>query len=174
MRQAPLPAIDLCSLRSCSEEKYTGYVHTCGIPVAREAVARRFTSKASPLTKDVRSVLGSCRHQRLTVCAPPQDVYITSGASGALDIAIGVLCSRGSNILIPAPGFPLYETHARNKSIGCKFYKLVVRVACAANVPLRHLTHIVTAAASFSLSVTGRWISPIWSLKSMTRLPPLW
>lgn len=42
---------------------------------------------------------------------------ITSGCSGALDLAISVLCSPGDAILIPKPGFTLYETLTGSKGI---------------------------------------------------------
>ena len=54
------------------------------------------------------------------------DVIITSGASGALDLAISVLCEPGDNILIPAPGFSLYHTLCSNKGIETRYYSLLV------------------------------------------------
>ena len=38
------------------------------------------------------------------------DVFITFGGHGTLDASVKVLCSRGQNILIPKPGFPLVKT----------------------------------------------------------------
>lgn len=48
---------------------------------AREAVAKRYNSKASPLTAE--------------------DVIICSGGSGALEISMGALANVGDNFLIP-------------------------------------------------------------------------
>lgn len=50
---------------------------------------------------------------------------IASGCSGALDLAISVLCSPGqSAILLPSPGFTLYATLATSKSIAPIAYPL--------------------------------------------------
>jgi tyrosine aminotransferase len=48
-----------------------------------------------------------------------------SRCSGALEIAIGALCNPGDNILIPAPGFSLYNTICENKGIEVRFYPLL-------------------------------------------------
>ena len=50
---------------------------------------------------------------------------MASGASQALDLAIGVLANEGDNILCPVPNFPLYITLANAKGIEVKFYKLI-------------------------------------------------
>jgi tyrosine aminotransferase len=55
------------------------------------------------------------------------DVVITSGCSGAIEIAIGVLANEGDNILIPAPGFSIYQTICEHKGVEAKFYRLLVR-----------------------------------------------
>ena len=56
-----------------------------------------------------------------------QDVYIASGCSQALDLAITLLGNPGDNLLMPRPGFPLYETLARYQGVDVKHYKLLVR-----------------------------------------------
>ncbi|KAJ2769208.1 hypothetical protein IWQ56_002642 [Coemansia nantahalensis] len=56
---------------------------------------------------------------------PPSDVIMTSGCSGAVEMAIGVLCSAGQNILLPRPGFCLYNTIAASRSIEARLYNLV-------------------------------------------------
>jgi tyrosine aminotransferase len=52
------------------------------------------------------------------------DVILASGCSDALNICIGGLADAGENILIPSPGFSLYETLASSKGISVKFYTL--------------------------------------------------
>ncbi|RUS31219.1 tyrosine aminotransferase [Jimgerdemannia flammicorona] len=54
------------------------------------------------------------------------DVIIGSGASDALNICITGLCDSGTNILLPRPGFPLYETLATSKGIEVRYYNLLV------------------------------------------------
>jgi tyrosine aminotransferase len=49
---------------------------------------------------------------------------IANGASGALDIVIGAIANEHDNILIPTPGFSLYETLCGNRGIEGRFYRL--------------------------------------------------
>jgi len=69
-----------------------GYTHSTGAPVARAAVAKRYCTSSTTYESS--------------------DVVIASGGSGALDLAISVLVDENTNILVPRPGFPLYETIA--------------------------------------------------------------
>ena len=55
-----------------------------------------------------------------------QDVILTSGASHALEMCISVLCERGTNLLIPCPGFSIYKTIACSLGIECRSYRLQV------------------------------------------------
>lgn len=66
---------------------------------------------------------------RLTNCHLTQDVVISCGGSGALEMAISVLCNAGQNILLPKPLFPLYETLASSKKVESRFYSLLVKPA---------------------------------------------
>jgi len=68
-------------------------------------VAKKFSTPEAPLTFE--------------------DVVITSGCSGALELCIGVLASAGQNILLPAPGFSIYQTICEHEGIQTKFYKLL-------------------------------------------------
>lgn len=82
-----------------------GYVHSAGTVAARKAIATRYTTEVAPLTAD--------------------DVVIASGCSGALDLAITVLCNPGSNLVIPKPAFALYETLAISKGCHARYYDLL-------------------------------------------------
>ncbi|UYV60755.1 TAT [Cordylochernes scorpioides] len=53
------------------------------------------------------------------------DVILTNGCSQALDFCISVLANPGQNILVPRPGFPLYQTLANSQGIKIKFYNLL-------------------------------------------------
>jgi tyrosine aminotransferase len=85
---------------------HNGYPHACGIREARESVAR------------THSVAG---HPPLTV----DDIVLTCGCSQAIDMAISVLANPGThNILLPRPGFSLYETLCKSKGVETRFYSL--------------------------------------------------
>ncbi|EDV29819.1 Tyrosine aminotransferase [Trichoplax sp. H2] len=53
------------------------------------------------------------------------DVILTSGCSGAIEIALTGLVNAGDNILSPMPGFALYSTLLKGLHIDVKLYKLM-------------------------------------------------
>lgn len=79
-----------------------GYTLSMGAQAARQAVAKRYSTEEAPLTED--------------------DIVLTSGTSGALEIAIGCIANEGDNILLPKPGFPLFRTIAEGFGIECRYY----------------------------------------------------
>jgi len=58
-----------------------------------------------------------------------------------LDLAITVLGNPGDNILMPRPGFPLYETLARYQGIDVKHYELIPEQSW--QVDLEHLESLI-------------------------------
>ena len=84
---------------------YNGYTNSQGVAAARRAVAEGFTTPEAPVREE--------------------DVIIASGCSGALEIAIKAFVSEGDNILLPRPGFSLYQTLTESNNGVCKFYDLV-------------------------------------------------
>lgn len=85
--------------------KYNGYPPSVGYESSRAAVAKFVAKPNSPLTS--------------------ADVILASGASGALDLAITALLNPGDNLLIPLPGFSLYECICGSKGYVVKRYKLL-------------------------------------------------
>ena len=85
-----------------------GYVPSFGSLEAREAIAKCYSKDRVNYT--------------------PADVILASGCSDALNLCIGVLADEGDNILLPSPGFALYETICSSKGIQVKFYKLKPQV----------------------------------------------
>ncbi|PXF49777.1 Tyrosine aminotransferase [Gracilariopsis chorda] len=79
-----------------------GYTLSMGAQAARQAVAKRYSTVEAPLTED--------------------DIVLTCGTSGALEIAIGCIANEGDNILLPKPGFPLFRTIAEGFGIECRYY----------------------------------------------------
>jgi aspartate/methionine/tyrosine aminotransferase len=63
------------------------YTHALGLPQLREAIARFYQDR-----------------YRLTI--EPERIVVTSGASGALLLALGVLIDPGDEVLMADPGYP--------------------------------------------------------------------
>jgi alanine-synthesizing transaminase len=69
-------------------DSFTGYAHSAGLRAARSAVAAYATALGAPVT--------------------PEQVLITSGASEAADLVLTALVNDGDEVLLPAPGYPIY------------------------------------------------------------------
>lgn len=76
---------------------HNGYAPSSGIPAAREAICREATRGGIP---------------GLT----PLDVVVTTGASEALELALTALLEPGERVLVPCPGYPLYNALAAKLS----------------------------------------------------------
>lgn len=82
-----------------------GYPHACGFKEARDSVARTHSTVHGLISTD--------------------DVILTCGCSQAIDMAITVLANPGvDNILLPRPGFSLYQTLCDSKGIEARYYSL--------------------------------------------------
>lgn len=92
-------------VESVRSGKHNGYIASTGQQKAREAVAEYMNFPGAPVDA--------------------KDVIICSGCSCALDICISALCDRGSSLLVPRPGFPLYTTLAEGFGVTSKFYNLL-------------------------------------------------
>ncbi len=75
------------------KENYCGYSPSSGTKEAVDAIEREAERKG---IKNIR------------------DIFVTTGASEAIDIALTALVNQGDNILTPTPGYPLY-TAIRSK-----------------------------------------------------------
>ncbi|EXB75028.1 putative aminotransferase TAT2 [Morus notabilis] len=53
------------------------------------------------------------------------DVFITSGCTQAIDVALAMLARPGANILLPRPGFPIYELCASFRHIEVRHFDLL-------------------------------------------------
>ncbi|MBA0699575.1 hypothetical protein Goari_001193, partial [Gossypium aridum] len=53
------------------------------------------------------------------------DVFITSGCTQAIDVALAMLARPGANVLIPRPGFPIYELCATFRRLEIRYYDLL-------------------------------------------------
>jgi len=82
--------------------KYDGYAHSAGYPSVRASVAKKL---GCGLTEG--------------------DIVMASGGSGALEMIVNVLTDVGDNMLIPSPGFSLYQTLLNHRGAEARYYKLL-------------------------------------------------
>jgi tyrosine aminotransferase len=83
-----------------------GYQPSQGNAMCREAVAEAFTVSSRPL---------------LTAA----DVFMTIGCSEALSHCIATLAAPNSNMLLPRPGFPLYQVLCDYHGVEVRYYDLL-------------------------------------------------
>ena len=82
-----------------------GYAHSYGMEEARRAVAKDEVRKGKPgISSD--------------------DVIITSGASEGIEMALTALLNPDENVLLPVPGYPLYEAIVGKIGAFSKGYRL--------------------------------------------------
>ncbi|XP_037821427.1 tyrosine aminotransferase-like [Lucilia sericata] len=93
-------------LASIESGKYNGYAHTQGHESARKAIAKYSAHQSS---EEIH----------------PDNVILTSGCSAALEYCILALAETGQNILIPRPGFCLYQTLTEGLGIEVRYYDLL-------------------------------------------------
>jgi len=85
-------------------DRFTGYASSKGLREAREAIAHKATQLGTP--------------------TDPEEVLITSGASEAADLLLTALVNQGEEVLLPAPGYPLYPAILNKLGAVAKFYRL--------------------------------------------------
>ncbi|KAK7342712.1 hypothetical protein VNO80_25668 [Phaseolus coccineus] len=91
---------------SLHSHKFHGYAPTAGLLQARIAIAEY-------LSRDLPYQLSS------------DDVFITSGCTQAIDVSVAMLARPGANILLPRPGFPIYELSAAFRGVEVRHYDLL-------------------------------------------------
>lgn len=92
-----------------------GYLQSTGMPAARRAIAHFSSLPLHPVSEN--------------------DVIIASGCSGALDLCISALLDTGDNLLVPKPGFPLYQVITESLGAHCRHYPLLPEKNWEADVP---------------------------------------
>ncbi|WP_038055984.1 aminotransferase class I/II-fold pyridoxal phosphate-dependent enzyme [Thermodesulfobacterium hydrogeniphilum] len=83
-------------------KNYNSYSDSVGVPEAVDAI------KSYALKKGIK----------------PLDIYVTQGASEAIEFAIAALINPGENILLPCPCYPLYQAIVAKFEIEPRFYFL--------------------------------------------------
>ena len=95
-----------------------------GLPQAREAVAREFTSRGFPVTAD--------------------RVLITAGTSEGIELALNALVDPDGEVLVPMPTYPLYTAVLAKIGARGRYYRL--DPARGWMPDLEHLSSLVTPA----------------------------
>ena len=85
-------------------DSFTGYAQSAGLPEARKAVANYASQFGAPTQDD--------------------EVILTSGASEAADLVLTALVNPGEEVLLPAPGYPLYPAILNKLGADARYYKL--------------------------------------------------
>jgi len=104
------PALPYCDTAAnaikemLASRKFNGYPPSSGFDHTRIALAEKYSVKHCALDKT--------------------DIFLTSGCSDALNIAIAAMVSPGDSILLPRPGFSLYRTICMRYNLNQKFYNL--------------------------------------------------
>jgi len=99
----PPPSIVEAVQRALADS-FTGYAHSAGLPEARESVANYATELGAPTKTD--------------------EVIITSGASEGADLVLTALVNPGDEVLLPAPGYPLYPAILNKLGAEARYYRL--------------------------------------------------
>ncbi|KAK2562341.1 Tyrosine aminotransferase [Acropora cervicornis] len=101
--------------------KHNGYSPSEGYVKTREAIAAGHSYPSSPLTD--------------------KDVVLACGCSGALELALDVLLNPGDNVLVPKPGFAIYETISISRGHEVRHYNLLPERSW--EVDIKHLGSLV-------------------------------
>jgi alanine-synthesizing transaminase len=85
-------------------DSFTGYAHSSGLLEARESIATFATNLGADTT--------------------PDDVLITAGASEGADLILTALVNPGDEVLLPAPGYPIYPAILNKLGATARYYQL--------------------------------------------------
>ena len=98
------PAEVIEAVERATRESFTGYSHSAGLPAARKVVAEYATALGTETS--------------------PQDVLLTSGASEGADLLLTALLNPGDEVLLPAPGYPIYAAIINKLDARARYYNL--------------------------------------------------
>jgi tyrosine aminotransferase len=95
-------------VQAASEKPHAaGYINACGLASARQAIVD-YHSSSSNSSNRISS----------------ENVIIASGCSGVLELVLTALLDPGTCILVPQPGFPLYQVIAESHGASVLHYRL--------------------------------------------------
>lgn len=97
-------ALDAVVAAALEKPHAAGYINACGHPAARQAIADFHSSSNQSVTAE--------------------NVIIASGCSGSLELVVTALMDPGTCLLVPQPGFPLYQVIAESHGASVLHYRL--------------------------------------------------
>ncbi|KAK4438645.1 Nicotianamine aminotransferase 1 [Sesamum alatum] len=100
------PVAEQALLSALHSAQFNGYAPGAGLSAARRAVAEY-------LCEDLPYKLSK------------EDVFLTAGANHAIEVILTVLARPGANILLPRPGYPLYEARAAFSNLEVRHFDLL-------------------------------------------------
>jgi aspartate/methionine/tyrosine aminotransferase len=86
----PTPAPIVEAARRALTDGQTRYTPAAGLPVLRDAIARHYV-------------------ERLNTGVNPERIFVTPGASGALNLILASVLNPGDGVLLTDPGYPCYR-----------------------------------------------------------------
>nr|XP_043628079.1 probable aminotransferase TAT2 [Erigeron canadensis] len=89
-----------------NSQKFDGYSPTVGLLQTRRAISEYLSVN-------------------LPYKLSPDDVYVTAGCTQAIEVAISILATPNANILVPRPGFPIYELCAAFRNVEIRHFDLL-------------------------------------------------
>jgi len=105
------------------DEGQTHYAPFAGIPALREAIAADVTARKG-------------------VAADPSQVFVTVGGKGVMLYAILGLVDPGDEVIVPDPGYPIYESLTR--FVGATVVPIPIRMANDFRLDVDELASLVT------------------------------
>ncbi|KAI4325127.1 hypothetical protein MLD38_030550 [Melastoma candidum] len=93
-------------VRALRSGQFNCYSSTVGILPARRAVAEY-------LSRDLPYKLS------------PDDIFMTTGCTQAIEVVLTVLAQPGANILLPRPGYPFYDARASHSGLEVRYFDLL-------------------------------------------------
>ena len=98
------PALIVDVVQRALKDNFTGYAHSTGLSEAKIAIANYASNLGAP-TK-------------------PDDIIVTSGASEGADLVMTALLNEGDEVLLPAPGYPIYPAITARLGAVARYYNL--------------------------------------------------
>jgi tyrosine aminotransferase len=97
-------ALDAVVLAAVRTSHSAGYINACGMQAARQAIAAYHSYAEQEITSE--------------------NVIVASGCSGALELALTSMLDPGTFLLVPKPGFPLYQVIVESHGAQVVHYRL--------------------------------------------------